>query len=360
MNDVGRPAPSGHCANGGSGADQSVLLYQTRVAALPQELQQALDEPLAVAPSYEVMRAAGPWVVTGAGGSEGPARLLAELLVAVVGLPAVFRPPSAFLASAAHSASVCVVSQHLSPHAAMVLDRSREAPARVLVTAQPEAPAGVHLLRHGPAAREDRLLPRVLGPELATLSVLRWVAALALQARGHAPSWATRLAEIPAAAAAAVLRAEHAVRHALVADGLDRGALVLVATGELGSAAASGMAGRTAEALLRADATVFDVCAFAHGPYQSLYDAPMCVVTLEGPESTTAFDRLVMLSRPGLHRLVRLTATLPAPLFWLEHGAALAALACAELRRRPRDLISWPGKGTDTPLYELHSADAEP
>lgn len=350
---LGTPARNGARTNGGSGPARSLALYRERVASLPGELAQALAAEPAGLPSFAAMQAAGPWVVTGAGGSEGPARLLAELLVAVAGVAAVFRPPSAFLGRAL-AGSVCVVSQHLSPHADMVLRRSAAAPLRVLLSAEAEAPEGVHLIQHGPAGREDLLLPRVLGPELATLAVLRWVAALHRQSRGAAAPWEEALARVPAAVAAAIVRAEQDLEPALEGDGLDRGALVLVATGELGSAAASGMAGRTAEALLRPDATVFDVCAFAHGPYQSLYDAPMCVVTLEGVESADAFERLVQLPRPGLHRLLRFTSTLPAPLFWLEHGAALAALARAELERRPRDLISWPGKGTDAPLYDLH------
>jgi hypothetical protein len=350
MNDgenLGTPA-----RNGRSGSERSVSVYQKRVASLPEELHRALaTSPKGVA--YAAMAAAGPWVVTGAGGSEGPARMLAELLVAVVGIAAVFRPPSAFL-GAPEAGSVCVVSQHLSPHAAMVLQRSEAAPLRILISAEAVAPPGVQLIQHGPLAREDLLLPRVVGPELATLAVLRWIASLYTEARGHEPLWAASLSRVPAAAAAAIARAKEVLSPALQGEGLDRGALVLVATGELGSAAASGMAGRTAEALLRADATVFDVCAFAHGPYQSLYDAPMCIVALEGPDSTGAFDRLVQLPRPGLHRVVRFTTTLAAPLFWLEHGAALAALASAELTRRPRDLISWPGKGADAPLYDLH------
>ncbi len=356
MNDrenLDTPARNGARTNGGSGPDRSLALYKKRLSELPSELARALAQRVAGAPSYAAMQAAGPWVITGAGGSEGPARLLAELLVAVVGLAAVFRPPSAFLGRE-EAGSVCVISQHVSPHASMALERSLAAPLRVLLSAEAAAPPGVHLVQHGPAVREDLLLPRVLGPELATLAVLRWVAALHEEARGVAAPWAASFAAIPAAVTAAIARAELALLPALAGDGLDRGALVLVSTGELGSAAASGMAGRTAEALLRADAAVFDVCAFAHGPFQSLYDAPMCVVALEGPDSAGAFERLVQLPRPGLHRLVRFTSALPAPLFWLEHGAALAALARAELARRPRDLISWPGKGADAPLYDLH------
>lgn len=359
--EVALPAPAAGQENSASNLARSVALFSERVAALPGELEAALATPFSYgspgpsAPTLAALRAAGPWVITGAGGSEGPARMLAELLVAEVGLAAVFRPPSAFFGSARSRTSVCVISQHLSPHAAMALEHSSEAPMRILLTAETTPRPGVHIVSHGPAVREDLLLPRVLGPELATLAVLRWVAALSTEAHGVPPAWASSLSLVPAAVVAALARAERALVPTMAEHGLDRGALVLIATGELGSAAASGLAGRTAEALLRADATVFDVCAFAHGPFQSLYDAPMCILALEGPESTAAFDRLALLPRPGPHRLVRFSVTLPAPLCWLEHGAALAAAARSELRRRPRDLISWPGKGADAPLYDLDS-----
>lgn len=356
MNDeTALPAPAAAGATA-TNLERSVALYGARVSGLPRELGAALGRPLSGAPGLAEMRAAGPWIVTGAGGSEGPARLLAELLVAEVGLAAVFRPPSAFLESSGpRPHSVCVISQHLSPHAAMALDRSAGSPLRVLVSAETAPSPEVRVIRHGPGRREDLLLPRVLGPELATLTVLRWIAALHREAHGALPDWAAAFERVPAAAAAALERAEQAVAAAMQGPGLDGKALVLIATGELGSAAASGLAGRTAEALLRADATVFDVCAFAHGPFQSLYDAPMFILALEGPKSTAAFDRLALLPRPELHRLVRLPVTLPAPLCWLEHGAALAAVARSELRRRPRDLISWPGKGVDAPLYDLQA-----
>lgn len=345
------PAP---CEPEGNSA-RSLATFAARVSALPDELAAELAAPLSEMPTLAEMRAAGPWVITGAGGSEGPARMLAELLVAEVGLAAVFRPPSAFLeGDCAHA--VCVVSQHLSPHAAMALEGSARAPLRILVSAEAAPSPDVRVLAHGPRIREDLLLPRVLGPELATLAILRWIAELSRQAHGAIPSWSAALARVPDAVANALERAERALVPILRERGLDASALVLIATGELGSAAASGLAGRTAEALLRADATVFDVCAFAHGPFQSLYDAPMCMVGLEGgPGSIEAFDRLGQLPRPHLHRLVRFSVTLPAPLFWLEHGAAMAAVSRCELQRRPRDLISWPGKGADAPLYDLKS-----
>ena len=349
------PLPAPDPVHEKSNLARSLALFEERVAALPGELDTALAAPFGPAPTLAELRDAGPWVITGAGGSEGPARLLAELLVAEVGLAAVFRPPSAFLGAAAGRASVCVISQHLSPHAAMALEHGPAGRMRILVTAETTPRRGVRLVTHGPSVREDLLLPRVLGPELATLAVLRWVAALSAEAHGVPPAWASSFAQVPAAVVAALHRAEHALVPALAEQGLDRGALVLIATGELGSAAASGLAGRTAEALLRADATVFDVCAFAHGPFQSLYDAPMCILALEGPESGAAFDRLALLARPGQHHLVRFSVTLPAPLCWLEHGAALAAAARSELRRRPRDLIAWPGKGADAPLYDLQA-----
>lgn len=334
---------------------RSLTTFAARVDALPDELAAALDALIPEMPSLREMRAAGPWVVTGAGGSEGPARMLAELLVAEVGLAAVFRPPSAFLQQGCTNA-VCVVSQHLSPHAAMALEGSARAPLRILVSTEAAPSPEVRVLTHGPQKREDLLLPRVLGPELATLAILRWIAELSRQAHGVPPPWSAKLAAVPAAVASALARAESMLVPILGEHGLDDRALVLIATGEIGSAAASGLAGRTAEALLRADATVFDVCAFAHGPFQSLYDAPMCMLGLEGgPGSIEAFDRLAQLPRPDLHRLVRFSVTLPAPLFWLEHGAAMAAVSRCELQRRPRDLISWPGKGADAPLYDLKS-----
>lgn len=304
---------------------------------MPEALARELETPF-VGPTLAELRAAAPWIVTGAGGSEGPARMLAELLVSQAGLAAVFRPPSAFLTTPRAPAALCVVSQHLSPHAKMAL---AHAGARVLLTAEPTLPAdvplGVRQILHGPLRREDTLLARVLGPELATLAALRWIDALCNQSYGAAQH------EIPSAVAQALQRAEP----------LSDAPIVILTHGELGSAAATGIAARMAEALLRPDVAVFDLFAFAHGPLQRYYERACTLLVLEGAHSARALEALTQVIVPARHTLLRLPARLPSPLSWLEHGAALLALTHAELVRRPRDLIEWPGKGTDGPLYSL-------
>lgn len=331
-------------------AKAACALYAERVRAIPGALQAELERPWSPSlPSFAELAAAGCLVVCGAGGSEGPARLLAELFCLCLGLPAVYRPPSAFAQHDPTVGAVIMVSQHRSPHADRVLSHAGAA-LRVLICAETEVlPSELASLRHGPARREDGLLPRVLGPELASFAVLRWVAALAEDA-GRKLDWSRSLSEVPAAVAESMARAER-LSHTVLA----RRELVLVASAAIGSSASVGLAGRLSESLLRAHVPVFDVCSFAHGPFQGLHELEAGVVTLELAGEGALFQRLMRVLTPERHLVQRLEASLPAPLCWLELGAGLAVLAAASLRETPRELADWPGKGLDVPLYDLDS-----
>lgn len=323
-------------------------LFAERVAALPDAIGAAVADPL---PSPKTLLP-GPFAVTGAGGSEGPARILGDRL-ARAGIASRFVPLSAFVAARPPVTTddrLVVVSQGLSPNARLALahrhrvarcvvitatrpDRGGDARARLLAAAVDE---GHHVITHGPA-REGELLVRILGPALATLIALRLAASLvgdSLDTGGLARAVARAIGTAPPG---------------------DLGSKVtaLVVAGD-GGARAHGLRWKVLEALQCGDPPVWDVLQFAHGPLQQYFDQPATLITLEraDPHHAELFERLASVV-PAHHRLLRLEATLPEPLAWFEHDAMLNAIVLRELRRSPRDLVQWPGKGLDRALYAI-------
>lgn len=324
-------------------------LLAERVAALPSALAAAASEP----PPAAADLSPGPFAVTGAGGSEGPARIFSDRL-ARAGIPARFVPLSAFVAPTPpvrRDDRLVIVSQGLSPNARLALaHRSRVARCVVITATRPTrdgdersaalaevAQEGHHVITHGPP-REGELLVRVLGPALATLAVLR----LAGEITGD-PLPVTDLGAAVARALAAAPEGE-----------LPREALTALVIAGDGGARAHGLRWKILEALERGDPPVWDVLQFAHGPLQQYFDAPATLITLEraDPHHAALFERLAAVV-PAHHRLLRLKATLPEPLAWFEHDAMLDAVVLRELRRDPRDLVQWPGKGQDQALYAI-------
>jgi creatinine amidohydrolase len=339
----------------GDSVSRGLELFAERVARLPEALAEASAEPLIhLGEHFE----GGPFAITGAGGSEGPARVFGDQL-ARAGLAARFIPLSSF----AHphpplraADRLVVFSQGLSPNARLALAHGQRVAARILVTATtPDATAppgssphalaraverGWHILAHGPPS-EGELLVRVIGPALATLVGLRLAAQLTQQPLDTAP------------VAEAVRRALDRVPETVLSEGPGH-VHALVIAGD-GGPRVHGLRWKLLEALPHGDPPVWDVLQFAHGPFQQYYERPATLITLEhgDPVEADLFERFVQLVEPRGHRVIRLVAKLASPLSWFEHDAMLDALALHDLRRAPRDLIEWPGKGCDQPLYAI-------
>src|SRR5690606_20495891 len=84
----------------------------------------------------------------------------------------------------------------------------------------------------------------------------------------------------------------------------------------------------------------WDVLGLAHGPLQMAHDRPLLALALERASvrgERQLFDRLER-ALPAPHAVLRLRATLPPGLAWLEHEAAVLTFVARELAARPRDL----------------------
>ena len=91
------------------------------------------------------------------------------------------------------------------------------------------------------------------------------------------------------------------------------------------------------------------------GFFESFYDREATLVLLERENPTTQdlTARLMRVLDPARHHVVRLRSSLPGPYALLDFELQLDWLVVDALENRPRDLVDWPGKGCDAPLYEL-------
>jgi len=334
--------------------DTGLARLDARLDALVPTLQATLDAPLPALPA--AARTACPWITTGIGASEGPARVLAALVRRRLGDRAEFAPVSALADEGlAPGATHVVFSQGLSPNARMTLRAAGPEHPVWLVTAAtardglPLGPA-CWVAEH-PPADESGLLLRVLGPAAATLTAVRLVVALASLRGQPAPTEALALGEVPAAVRSARDRA-HAVAASLAAEQLARIALVTL---DAGLDLAHGLRWKWLEGPSTCDPPVWDLLQFAHGPFQHLVGRPTTLfVLLRGaPREADLLRRLREVTEADGHTLVTLEATLPGALSFFEHDAMLNVLCRAALAAFPRDLVHWPGQGRDTPLYAL-------
>lgn len=357
-------------------ARSCVREVRARLATVATELRSAASIELAP-------RAPASTVVTGIGGSEGPARLFA----AAANTPtstARFVPLSSFVSARPRAERLVVLSQGLSPNARLALRRSDEFAETIVVGAvdpdlassstasssttsssttssstDPSSSAsssaassssasdlerrelaralrdrGVVLVTHGPAV-ESGMLVRLVGPTVASSVALRLAAAL-----GGTPFDAERAASAYAAARSTV-------------DPLALDApLVLAAAGAL-TESLFGLRWKWLETF-GADPHVFDVLACAHGPLQALYERPATWLVFESPASEPLVERLARVLPPR-HTLRRLRVSDDPALAFFEATALLDAHLLATLAARPRDLRRWPGRGADGPLYDLGS-----
>ncbi|MCC6522954.1 MAG: hypothetical protein IT373_09855 [Polyangiaceae bacterium] len=346
-------------------ATQSLELVRDRAAAVGPLLRAALlgwDEGLVPAGA-----ARRDFVCTGAGASEGPARFLVALCRRHLGVRAHFAPLSAFAApnELLRGDALVVFSQGLSPNARLALGHAGDYALTVLFTsvapdaAAPESdPSGVGfrlLGRRGrvavlPPASEARMLVRLSGPAVATLGALLFAADLA---RGRGRPLFDALPDLPRLIGAARRRVRGEL--AALADELPFPRVAFVAAAGYGEYC-HGLRWKLLEGLGLPDPPVWDVLQIVHGPLQQFYDERLLVVTLESagrPRERPLFDRLAQVLVPGRHRLLRLEARAEPPFSWFEHDALCNALLVKWLEKSPRDLIDWPGKDADGPLYCL-------
>jgi creatinine amidohydrolase len=284
------------------------------------------------------------FVVTGVGGSFGPAKHLVALLEAG-GRRARYLPLSAFAGgppATRGDEALCVVSQGLSPNARLALGHAEAFREAYLVTAVPEGDPrvsafearGGRVLAHPPFEERGTLL-RVVGPAAA----LGAVGAFAGE----------RLEASERSALESARRAARVKARALSTEELAR-PCVLVTSGE-NRAIAEGLGLKWVEGLGRPMPPSWDVLELSHGPFHAFYGEAMLLVGL-GPPSPLD-DALEQMLVPSRHTFVRLGVDLSRHVSRLAAELSANELLLASLRAWPRDLTAWPSMGKDEPLYGL-------
>lgn len=337
-----------------SGAARSLSLLEEQLAHLPSDLhEEATCQRPPVPP--EVHQATQFWV-TGAGASEGPARVFVEEIVAA-GRVARFMPlaPFALQVAPPRGTALVVFSQGLSPNARLALKGREAFAATVIVSAvvpghdgsasvllDRARSAGVLHWSHGPVS-EPPLLLRLRGPARATMAALRLAAAIT--GRPQAP---------PTLRQSVAHMLERPPPEGWAAAAPDGTVALVGAT--VTAPMTHGLRWKLLEGAGFAAPPSWDVLQVAHGPLQQVWARPATFVALVvDPAEDALLERLESVLAPGRHQLLRLRATLPLPWAWFEFDAAFGTMVLETLRRHPRDLMDWPGKGHDAALYELGS-----
>lgn len=322
---------------------RSAAFLQNAIRALPAALQKASAVSLP-----ELAQPVRRVISTGIGLSEGPARLLAILLVDR-GVCARFCVTSQVAEQLRPDDLLVVFSQGLSPNARLALGPTTSAATRWLVTsvapgsatpAQAEFLAGC--LAQGvralvvPSVDEGGALVRPCGPTIAALIAQRLAASISAD-----NALARRLDEAPACYRALPLSAE-----------LDDAVIGLVAVG-MHPEWVHAHRWKLLETLLRDDPPIWEALQFAHGPLQTYYDRRLTLLAFEAGGRSTLVERIERTLHPDRHRLLRISSALPAPLAFFEHTATLDALLLRAVQASGRDLFDWPARDADGPLYDL-------
>jgi hypothetical protein len=317
------------------------------VALLASRVPLAAEEALsAVRTSLDLRKdllSCRTWITTGTGASEGPARALATLL-RQAGVLADFAPISSFAEEPPHADVCVVVSQRLSPNARVPLSRAASFAHTLLVTTVDEAPRGVRIVKHGPRD-EPGLLLRVAGPAAAMATCIQIAHEVASFNQRNGLS-------VPVAPLEGALRSARE-RASAGSGSLHELAGFVALGGDV--ALADGLRNKVLEGLGVAHPPVWDLCGLVHGPLQSFYDRQATLVLLERDNRTTRnlTARLMRVLDPARHHVIRLRSSLPGAYALLDFELQLDWLVVDALEARPRDLVDWPGKGCDAPLYEL-------
>jgi creatinine amidohydrolase/Fe(II)-dependent formamide hydrolase-like protein len=328
-------------------------------------------------------------VTTGVGSSAAQARLLAWILAERLGCDARFRPLGAFLEPTPAGSCddlLVVVSQGLAPNARVALADLAAWRHVVVVTATQAAAAraggradaaalverladvGVEI-RHFEGAEEYGTLLRVTGPMLGLLAVVRYAAALAVDAgRSQAlpvcdgPTLAAAVTRAGARAAASATRSIDE-RGSLALGGfrsraLDRfRALALLASGDYATLVEN-LRLKILEGLLCPLPPVWDLLDLGHGPVQQAFPAAATWLALTRPDAAREAEllqRCEAMLDPTRHHVLRLDATLPLPWSLFEHEAMLNEIVLAGIAAHGIDQARWPGQGRDRPLYVVGS-----
>jgi hypothetical protein len=325
--------------------DNGVAEFQARVRRVPGAVRLAAELSVAPQPAWK----GRALVITGVGASEAVARFVGAALRHLPQLEVVEAPLSCFLEPATGAGrNLLVLSQELSPNARLALARAGAFEHATLVTSleRGDARLAEFVGRGGevctvPPASEKGLLVRVMGPLTTALTVLRLGGAL--EGLEH------HLVRLPEAMEAAL---EHglglgrawpaeASRAPLLATGWYARGLELLAWTWM-------------ETLFVEPPPTWDVLQLAHGPWQQHYRAKGPLLALRRPDDVPGlWPRLEQMVAQSGHTLVTLGASLPAPLCFFEHAAAVFGLLAALVERAPRELRCWPGFGTDGPLYSV-------
>ncbi|MFO0693972.1 MAG: hypothetical protein U0230_10485 [Polyangiales bacterium] len=328
--------------------ERSLALVAEARRALPDALARTLAVALPERPS-DLARV----VTTGIGASEGPARLLAQLLVEN-GLAARFHAASRFGGDTPHGDLLVVFSQGLSPnvlgalrcgerfrHVWLVtgLDAETDATARAKL-----APARAVSARSivVPGADPPGTLVRWIGPTTASLLAFRLAARLLDDRAMH-----ERLERAPAA---------YAKGRALGV--IAPGTAVSLVVVDQAVECAYAHRWKLLEGLLLPDPPVWDVLQVAHGPLQSFYEREMTLLVLERGHGSLLVERLRRVLDPTRHRLWHLATEHADECAFFEQTGTLDATLFASLEAHPRDHFDWPGRDRDAPLYDFGRAPA--
>jgi hypothetical protein len=292
---------------------------------------------------------------TGIGASEGPARLLASCLSSPHRVVH-FIPLSGLLAGDhrawikdCNNSRLVVFSQALSPNAQMALEAGKEFVTTVLVCGpdvRVESPKPLAVIRHPPTG-ESGFLVRVTGPAVASAIAL----ALALMVTRQL-SYDEVQSQLQQCAEAMEKRLQ---APAPEVDFIWQPPAFLVC-GKDGVEQNHLLRWTLLECLDKHDPSLWDLLSFAHGAFQNIFDTSRTLIL---PRSTVdvamepLVERLRDMLRQTQHTLLDMPSDLARPWCVLEHIAMVQALVLGHLRKYPRDLGNWPGRGCDGALYTL-------
>ena len=338
---------------------ESVKLLEQRCFASPNFVRSLAIETLK--PAATVLQVADCIFITGIGASEGPARLLASCLggthkhirfIPLSGLIAGDHRP--WLTSSGPSRLV-IFSQALSPNAQMALDAGKDFTSTILICGQDvqvddavcETPAKQLMVIRHPPEKETGFLMRVTGPSVASAIALA-LAELVTRRSTH-DELRTRLQQCADAMEKRLQTIAPEV------DLVERPPAFLV-YGMDGVQRNHLLRWTLLECLDKHDPSSWDLLSFAHGAFQNIFDTSRTLI-LPRSSLDVAMERLVDRLRDMLgqtrHTLVDIPSDLPRPWCLLEHLTAVQVLMVEHLRRHPRDLCTWPGRGCDGALYRL-------
>ena len=333
-----------------------------RIAELPAAIAETLRTTALQSRSclsVETVRSMGQWDVIGMGGSEGPARLcVAELNRRLCFARLV--PTSRFLDPASDvrsSSGLIVFSQGLSPHARLALARAAEYQACVVVSARSadevlacvpnEALASTFVESHPPAQESGSLL-RVVGPACASV--------IALHLAWHLVGCSVHeQLQLRAQLAQVVHCYEHSVqpKPCDVEFLAENDPVMCLALGADYPSAHQFM-WKWQETTCSILPPVVDALAFAHGPFQALFERAVTLVALQsGGAHAAVWQKLEQILVPARHRLVRLHSDWESPFSYFSYDAQFLRILSQVVSNRGLELSTWPGQGADQALYEL-------